>query len=75
MKRLKKWLSEHDISQAEFADSIDVKQPTVSDWLTGKMNPRSNRIAQIAHRTGIPIEDLIADCAKSSQKRLNKHSH
>jgi len=69
MKRLKAWLAERDISQGDFGEGIGVKQPTVSDWLNGAMTPSPQKLLKISKRTGIPLAELVEDCAANAKKR------
>lgn len=60
MERLKRYLEDEDISQAEFARRMGVSQPTVSDWLSGAFMPSTQRLKAMSKLTGISIDELLA---------------
>lgn len=47
------------LSQDEFAEGFNVKQPTVANWETGKRQPDLNMLIQIAHFGGTSLDELV----------------
>lgn len=50
--RLADYLKEKGIDPKDFAREIDVKQPSISRYLTGKRIPRPEKMAAIQKATG-----------------------
>jgi transcriptional regulator with XRE-family HTH domain len=61
---LKKYLADSEMTQAEFALAINVSQPTVSDWINGKMRPTVDSLLTISRVTGLSLAKLVADFEK-----------
>lgn len=59
VERLKRYLAEHKITQADFAASLDVTQPTVSGWLNGDSLPSAQMLKRMSRETGLTIDDLL----------------
>jgi transcriptional regulator with XRE-family HTH domain len=66
MERLRTWLTEADKTQAQFAKEMGVSQPTVSDWLNGRISPTAGKLRKISEHTGLSIDDLLAAPAAST---------
>ena len=66
MEALRRYLSDNNITQVEFAETLGVKQPTVHGWLTDSP-PSTRNLKRIAEVTGIPIADLMAGIADKEQ--------
>jgi transcriptional regulator with XRE-family HTH domain len=66
MEKLRAWLESNATSQSAFADAIGVKQPTVSDWLNGRMSPSAANLRKIAGHTGLSFDELLAPSTNSS---------
>ncbi len=49
--RLKKWLKEHQMSQAAFAKVIRTDQAHVSDLVNGKVSPKMDTVFAIEKAT------------------------
>jgi transcriptional regulator with XRE-family HTH domain len=60
MERLKRYLKDEEVSQAELARRLGVSQPTVWEWLNGKSLPSAERLKALSEATGISIDDLLA---------------
>jgi transcriptional regulator with XRE-family HTH domain len=69
MQRLKDWLSKTHTSQQAFAESVNVKQATVWDWLNGITSPPFDKLDAIRKQTGIPLEKLVEDCKANIERR------
>jgi len=63
MERLREHLAEKKITQAEFARRLGVSQPTVCEWLNGKIWPSANRLLEISRETGLSIDELMSEAA------------
>lgn len=61
MKKLKTYLTDSKITQAEFAVAIGVSQPTVSDWINGATRPSIDNLITISRATRISIDQLVSD--------------
>lgn len=59
MDRLRRYLKDRGISQVAFAERLRVKQPTVSDWVTGESLPSAETLKEISTVTGISIDELL----------------
>lgn len=59
METLKKWMTAEGISQAQLARDMAVSQPTVSDWLSGKVVPKVEHLLRLRTLTGITIDGLL----------------
>lgn len=63
---MKQYLASNQISQAQFAKLLDVKQPTVSDYVNGHIVPKAAKLRQISEITGLSIDKLLANKARKS---------
>ena len=67
IERLKNRLREQNLTEAEFAKIIDVNRGQLSNWLTGKRNPKLEKRLIMADALGVSLhwldtgEDLIPD--------------
>lgn len=59
MERLREYLSEVGMTQAELATQVGVKQPTVWEWLNGKSKPSADRLLVLSEITGITVDELL----------------
>lgn len=64
MKALQHYIARQNLSQAQFADLVGVKQPSVWEWLNGDSNPSIDSLRKISEITGISIDKLLADEAE-----------
>lgn len=48
------------MSQEAFAQKLGVKQPTVCDWVNGRVMPRTKWLIEISRETGIRADKLLA---------------
>ena len=53
------WRTEHDMTQAMFADFIGVTQAMVSKWESGEYNFTIKTLAEISDRLGVSLTDLF----------------
>lgn len=75
--KLSDFLSEHQISQADFANRIGATQAAVSRYLDGKRMPRRYHLARIKEATGgsVTADDFVgaAFTRKSPQSRVGRN--
>lgn len=69
MKPLHSHLRRTRTTQADFARLMGVSQPTVSDWLSGKKNPRVAHLLRIANLTGASVDALLDRAARAHPSR------
>ena len=67
MRRLRRYLADNELSQAQFAELLGVSQPTVCDWLNGDKLPSTDNLISLSRITGISIDELLA---KSGRQQL-----
>ena len=60
MEKLRAYMVKHEISQAQLAELIGVKQPSVWEWLNGESMPRSDNLRKISEVTGLSVDELLA---------------
>lgn len=58
---LKRYREAAELSQDELAEKIDVSQPTIQRWETGKREPKFSDIEKLADALGIRALDLFRD--------------
>lgn len=61
MKSIKTRREGIGLTQAQFADSLNVSRATVAMWETEKSYPRADLLPKIAQMLGCTIDDLYAD--------------
>ncbi len=61
MNRLRRYLDDEGLTQAQFAALVGVKQPTVWEWLNGESKPSADRLIEIAKITKLSIDELLTD--------------
>lgn len=59
MERLARYLEDTNTSQTEFAKSVGVSQPTVSEWLSGEKTPTVGNLAKISRVTRLSTDELL----------------
>jgi transcriptional regulator with XRE-family HTH domain len=59
MEALRRYFKDNSVSQAEFARRLNVSQPTVSDWINGKISPSTENLRAIAVCTGLSLDALL----------------
>jgi transcriptional regulator with XRE-family HTH domain len=59
MKRLRRYLEDNGLTQAEFADRIGVTQSAVWFWLNNESTPSVENLKDISRVTGITIDELL----------------
>ena len=52
---------QHNLSQEELADKLNVSRQTVSKWELGESNPDSDKIVPLCDLFGITTEELLRD--------------
>ena len=59
--RIKVLRAEHNLTQAELADQLDVSRQTVNALETGKYDPSLPLAFKLARLFGLRIEDIFQD--------------
>ena len=59
--RIKVLRAEHNLTQAELADRLDVSRQTVNALETGKYDPSLPLAFRLARLFGVRIEDIFQD--------------
>ena len=59
MKALKRYLADSGMTQGKLAAKLGVKQPAVSNWISGKKTPSGSRLRSIARCTGLSVDALL----------------
>lgn len=62
------------LSQAAFAEKIDVSQQTVQKWESGESLPTLDKVTLIAQRFGVSLDSLILDREIRSKEELASHA-
>ena len=58
MNRIKQLLDERGILQKQFALDIGVSQPTVSDWVNNRKDPRHENLSKVANYFGVTANEI-----------------
>jgi len=67
---MNKIVIETELTQAQIADIMGVKQPQVSNWLNGKRLPTSQNLVKLANILNYYPEELLNDLVKIQQQNL-----
>lgn len=67
VKALKRWLDDREMTQGAFGKLIDVSQATISDYLSGNIEPTLDKLREIRKVTGLSFDDLIGKKPKPKQ--------
>jgi transcriptional regulator with XRE-family HTH domain len=59
IERLKQLRTEKNLSQAQLAKEIDVTQPAIAYWETGKKIPNAQAIITLAQYFGVTTDYLL----------------
>lgn len=59
MNRIKQLREEREIEQKHLAVELNVTQPTISDWETGRKQPSSKSTAKLADYFGVSMDYLL----------------
>lgn len=68
--RLRYYLNNNDMSQAELAQKLQVGTTTVSDWINGRKTPRMAKIDMMCQLFGCNRSDLINEAKDSHGVRM-----
>jgi DNA-binding transcriptional regulator YiaG len=76
-----RYRAEHDLSQAELAKRLDVKQPQVARWEVGEKNPTFETLLRVVGKLGIefaiditPAKREPALMTKTAQRKASTHA-
>jgi transcriptional regulator with XRE-family HTH domain len=59
-RNLQTLLTEQKLEQKDLAKKVGVSPNTVSDWVTGKTNPRYDKLPAIAKALKTTVAELLA---------------
>ena len=59
MDRLREYMTNRGLTQAELAALLGVSQPTVSDWLNGNALPSTKKLLKISKKIGLSVDELL----------------
>lgn len=59
MDALREYMRERDLTQGALAKLLDVSQPTVCDYLSGKIRPSADMLLEISQCTGLSVDELL----------------
>lgn len=71
MQRLRRYLTEHDLSQTAFARMAGVSAPTVWEWLNGHSLPSADRLRSLSKLTGISIDELLEERPRTKASKAS----
>lgn len=66
MEKLRSWLRDQDLSQAQLAKRMGVTEGAISQWMNGYCRPTLDNLMELAQQTGLPVESLIEDLPSRS---------
>lgn len=61
MEKLRSWLRDQELSQAQLAKRVGVTEGAISQWLNGHSRPSLDNLVALSQQTGMPVESLIED--------------
>lgn len=61
MEKLRSWLRDQALSQAQLAKRIGVTEGAISQWLNGYSRPSLDNLVELSRQTGMPVDSLIED--------------
>lgn len=59
MERLRRWLDDEERTQLWLADQVGVSEGAVSQWVTGRVTPKTKTLERISQVTGLSMNELI----------------
>lgn len=71
MIRIKQLREEKNIEQKQLARDLQVSQPTISDWETGRKKPSSKSVEMLADYFGVSLDYLLE---RSENRRPDKEN-
>jgi transcriptional regulator with XRE-family HTH domain len=63
-ENIKRLMAKKDVSAMDVCRALDIKQPTFSDWTTGKYYPRIDKIEKMAQYFGVDKSELVEPYSK-----------
>ena len=61
---IKKIRKEHNLSQEQFAEKLNVSRQSVSKWESGQAYPEMDKVIQICNLFNLNIDDLLTTLLK-----------
>ena len=59
--RIRELRKEKKITQVQLAEKLDLKQPTIAAWESGRTSPRAEQIPILAKIFGCTIDELFRE--------------
>lgn len=72
--RLKQLRDEHNLSQYDLADELDIKQSTIAMWENGTNAPRQATLIKIAEYFDVSVDYLLGKEKKSPENSDDRYS-
>lgn len=69
MNKIREYRVNVNLTQSELAKKLGITQKAITKWETGKSNPRSDRLYQLAKTFDCSIDDLL--CNEGHQDSSN----
>lgn len=73
IQKLKLAMLEKGFNQVSLAKKIGIKSNSISQWLTGKNNPKLTTLEKVAKATGKPVNYFFSD-ESTSQNIIGNHN-
>lgn len=66
--------SDHNLTQAQLAELVGVKQPQIARWENGESLPTPSNLARLAGKLGLEITISYSPAATTKPKHLTKRA-
>ena len=73
-KNLRLVLKDSGVSSVDFAEALSVKATTVSEWLSGKKIPGSDKLFEMADFLGVSVDKLIGRAPPGTAELVEAHA-
>lgn len=61
--KIRDWRAKADLSQAQAAEAVGVRQPTLCNWENDKLTPDAGNLVKLAKAMGCTVDELLAEDA------------
>lgn len=69
MERLREYMTEKGLTQAQLAAALKKSQPTISDWLSGNIKPSADSLVELSEYTGLSVDELLVGNSAKRKRR------
>ncbi|PKL00040.1 MAG: XRE family transcriptional regulator [Tenericutes bacterium HGW-Tenericutes-1] len=73
--RLKQEREKRDLSQRELSQMINVSQQTIGSWETGRTEPNSDTLQQLANFFGVSVDYLLGRSIDGQSLQMNSEDN